>query len=111
MNREYAVIVRDGTLELVKVEQPITLEYIQGVVGGYIEIAYQRRNLQVYCNEEGKLMGLPLNVMRLDGEPLVGPLIVLAGDDEGNTLPLTQEEAQSVVLLGVGMLAPLLTIK
>jgi hypothetical protein len=116
--REWVVIVKDGTLVLEKVEPetPLTLEYMQSIVGGYIEIAERFEAgdtpLEVYCNEEGKLMGLPLNVFRLDGEPLVGTLLIVTDNPStGDTIPLTLEEAQRVQLLGVGLAAPLLTVK
>lgn len=117
--REWVVIVKDRTLVLEKVEAetPLTLEYMQSIVGGYIEIAERfgvgkMTPLEVYCNEEGKLMGLPLNVFRLDGEPLVGTLLIVTDNPStGDTIPLTLEEAQRVQLLGVGLAAPLLTVK
>jgi hypothetical protein len=121
--RDRAVIVRRGKLELVTgLAAPITLEYMQSVVDGYIEIADQipagSVMLQVWCNEEGKLRNLPLNVYRRDGEPLVGTLIVLAGDmKSGDTLPLTLQEARRVKLVSLGLMreggsgTPVLTIE
>ena len=38
-----------------------TLEEMQKIVGGYIEIAYDDGKTQIICNEEGKLLGLPNN--------------------------------------------------
>jgi hypothetical protein len=114
--RDRAVIVRNATLELTTVTGPITLEYMQGIVGGYIEIVDQfpsgKVMLQVWANEEGKIIGLPLNVYRRDGEPLMGTLIVLAGDMRtGDTLPLTLDEAQRVKLIQIGRNAVKLYVK
>lgn len=39
-----------------------SLESLQGVVGGYIEAVYPFDDpVAIVCNEEGKLIGLPLN--------------------------------------------------
>lgn len=111
--RDRAVIVRNGALELVTITPAdVTLEYMQGIVGGYIEIADQfpagKVMIQVWCNEEGKLRNLPLNVLRRDGEPLVGTLLVLAGDhSSGDTLPLTLAEAQRVQLVKLVHVGPI----
>ena len=65
-----------------------TLEAFQEAVGGYIEtVTLERTGLVVIVNEEGKLMGLPLNGMlnigRLIGEPLAGPVLVVQADPDG----------------------------
>jgi|TARA_Y100000034_G_C6711785_1_gene314454 hypothetical protein len=38
-----------------------TLELLQKLVDGNIEIAYDDGELQMICNEEGKMQSLPLN--------------------------------------------------
>ena len=38
-----------------------TLKEMQEFVGGYIEVAYDDGATQIICNEEGKLLELPLN--------------------------------------------------
>jgi hypothetical protein len=40
-----------------------TLEELQHVVGGYIEAVYLRDGWIMMINEEGKLLGLPYNVL------------------------------------------------
>ena len=41
-------------------ERP-TLEEVQKLVGGYIEFVYSDGDIQIICNEEGKLRELPIN--------------------------------------------------
>lgn len=58
-----------------------SLAALQQAVGGYIEtVTIPRTGLVVIVNEEGKLLGLPLNGMlnigRLIGEPLAGTVLV-----------------------------------
>ena len=38
-----------------------TLKEMQDIVGGYIELVYDDGHTQIICNEEGKLLGLPIN--------------------------------------------------
>jgi hypothetical protein len=93
--------------EISEVTKSPTLEFLQGAVGGFIEavplfntIEYkdERRRCVVYCNEEGKLKGLPYNSRAtflwnealpppglIDkggamADVLVGPIVVLLGD-------------------------------
>lgn len=69
------------------IEMENTLKAFQEAVGGYIEtVTLERTGLVVIVNEEGKLMGLPLNGMlnigRLIGEPLAGTVLVARVDYE-----------------------------
>lgn len=71
-----------------------SLDAFQELVGGYIEGIYLD-GFGGYCNEEGKLEGLPFNPIAdvfarqhgwegLPGDILVGPVVFFGGyDDEG----------------------------
>ena len=77
-----------------------TLAEMQTVVGGYIETALRvptnRPNItvDVYCNEEGLCVGLPLNYIRAtDGSYLAGDFVIVGTDETtGNHTGLTTEE-------------------
>lgn len=43
--------------------ESFTLEELQGFVGGWIQIVSAAKNIHIICNEEGKLIGLPRNVL------------------------------------------------
>lgn len=82
-----------------------TLTEMQEVVGGYIETALRvpspdRRGftVDVYCNEEGLCLGLPLNFVRAtDGSYLAGDFVIVGCDEStGETVGLTTEEIGSV---------------
>ena len=77
-------------------KQP-TLKEIQKMVGGYIEFVWDNGVVQVICNEEGKLQGLPVNkeatkiwaellfeggnaVIGRMTDCLVGDVVILKGD-------------------------------
>lgn len=55
------VINHDGTTQSLP-DGELSLEFMQSVVGGYVKIAHIGNNMLLVCNEEGKLIGLPLNV-------------------------------------------------
>ena len=70
-------------------EKKPTLEELQGLVGGLIQFAYTDDNIQIICNEEGKMKGLPVNreatlywadwVGRIPDDILVGDVVILHG--------------------------------
>jgi len=74
------------------------LEDLQGGVGGDIEVVplftkYKGRPCVAFCNEEGKLNGLPVNQVAtafwyaqeprfIGRDILVGPVVIITGDRE-----------------------------
>lgn len=74
------------------------LDGMQGAVGGYIELfAKTPDGVDWWCNETGRIDGLPLNRIVLDGFDIHGPILVTASDDEGETVGLTDDQAERVV--------------
>lgn len=53
----------DGSFEIVEPANgtDFTLDEMKAIVGGYIEILPVGKDSLMVCNEEGKLMGLPVN--------------------------------------------------
>lgn len=86
----------DGERIVTDLTRAATLEELQKSVGGYIETVpyfdrYNGEPCVAFCNEEGKLDGLPLNVaatnawQKLCGctiDVLVGDVCILTGDAE-----------------------------
>lgn len=72
--------------------QDLTLEKMQAMVGGYIQILYSNddRNLFI-CDEDGKIYNKPINVTAtrfaiacnaiMDSDYLVGDVIMAASDE------------------------------
>ena len=58
-----------------------TLEALQEKVGGYIETVTVAPNACIICNEEGRLRGMPYNMI-IRGVPFVGPILVVGVDGE-----------------------------
>ena len=78
-----AVILRaDGSIEQLENRK---LKTLQKAVGGYIEPVYTKQDRLMYVNEEGLIIGLPLNVRASD---LVDRQIV------GDAVYFTDEETR-----------------
>lgn len=78
--------------------KPLTLDYMQKAVGGYIEtVCPFEDSVAIICNEEGKLMGLPLNRALCDKagnmyDILCGTFLIV-GITETDFCSLTDEQA------------------
>lgn len=75
------------------------LEPMKEIVGGWIEHISigERKNgarLGIVLNEEGKLIGLPFNRSIVGFDDLVGNFFITAHNLEGDTVSLTDEEAE-----------------
>ena len=84
-------------MELPKeIELDNTLEAMQKFVGGNIEclsLHDSGSEVTLVCNDEGKLLGLPLNRMLWGGaDYLAGSGFIAGTDSEGNMTSLTAEE-------------------
>ena len=74
-----------------------TLKAMQETVGGYIEAVYPYDdNVAIVCNEESKIVGLPLNRALKDADGKVYDIIagtfLVAGLTEDNFGSLTEEQ-------------------
>ena len=71
---------------------PNTLEAMQQMVGGYIEVI-PLEDVCLVCNEEGKLMGLPGS--RRLGDDIIAGTFFLAGDTpDGDFISLTEQQIE-----------------
>jgi hypothetical protein len=97
MMKQLIIIHPSGAVDITMLKAHPTTEQLQKAVGGYIEvvpqfITYDGNPCLVFCNEEGKLHGLPFNpfatkawskaigqdVIRL-GDLLVGDIAIVMG--------------------------------
>ncbi len=70
------------------------LESLQKAVGGYIEAVYPYDDpVAIVCNEEGKLIGLPLN-RKLDDYDIIAGTFIVCGLGEEDFDSLTPELAE-----------------
>jgi hypothetical protein len=94
------VVKRPGEPPVVE-EVPPGLETMQRIVGGYIEPAmkaldyfHEGGHLLAYVNEDGIAQGLAPNIHRpSDGSLLVGAIVVVKIDNDGEDMSMTAPEA------------------
>ena len=93
MNQYRVVYVEPGKPAVEK-KIGTRLEDLQAEVGGLIECITLRdtgSEVTLVCNDEGKLLGLPLNRPLWDGaDVLAGPGFLAGCDNEGNMTSLPQ---------------------
>jgi hypothetical protein len=82
------------------------LENLQREVGGWVQAVDLTPTITMWCNEEGKMIGLPLNYAatriwtKVFGytDAIMGKVVFTGGtDDEGETLPLSKEDEQVIL--------------
>lgn len=65
----------------------------QELVNGGIEyVTLPEPNCHIYCNDEGKVNGLPGNRKQDNGDVLCGTFVICANDGEGNEISLNAEQ-------------------
>lgn len=76
------------------------LKSFQDYVGGLIQVVGLTDDIEIICNDEGKLMNLPLNrAWLIDGElvdVLVGDILACRFDDEGNFDDIKEEDIEEI---------------
>ena len=79
------IIYANGKEKVVHPENgtDFSLKEMQTIVGGYIEIVTDRNGDYLVCNEEGKLMGLPINhkASMLFGAMMNGDILVASENE------------------------------
>ena len=63
---QYVVGRADGSMEVLKRRVPLPLKELQKLVGGYVEavsILGGRLRMKAMVNEDGRLLGLPVNAL------------------------------------------------
>lgn len=76
-----------------------TLESLQAQVEGLITVVYHEQldeaGITAYANDEGLLIGQSPNLL-VYGQPIVGPVVFVGHDDEGETVGLTPSQEDLV---------------
>lgn len=73
---------------VLKVEN--TLKELQNIVGGLIEFIQLEHNVDLICNEEGKIRHLPMN--RFVQNDIICGTFFIAGEHEGETISLSRKQ-------------------
>ena len=91
-----AVVVKPGQPPYVT-DMLAKLSAMQDVVEGQIECLMLEEGVDLICNEEGKLDGLPLN-RRMGDDIIAGTFFVVGYNDEGEHISLTDEQAEKYMV-------------
>lgn len=67
-----------------------TLQDMQNIVGGLVEYVELEHNVDLICNDEGKLLSLELN--RLVGNDVIAGTFFIAGQHNGDTISLSRKQ-------------------
>lgn len=101
------IVLNNGKLEVKEIEN--TLEELQRIVGGYIEIpllggVFKKHNIDTIINEEGKYIeGLKPEIALINGKTkqildvVYGNCIFASHDTHGETIALNDEQIKVVM--------------
>ena len=84
------ILVVEPNKEPYKKKIPHTLEDMQRVVGGLIEFVELEYNVDLICNEEGKIYNLPMN--RAIQNDIVAGTFFMAGQHNEETISLSKKQ-------------------
>lgn len=87
--KAFVLMDKDDPGEIREIEN--TLKAFQEIVGGYIETFTFSQDVTLIINEDGRLMGLPVN-RDFCGHRFVGPMVFVGYDDEGEFTDLPEED-------------------
>jgi hypothetical protein len=92
----------DSTIEILDLDAPVgSLAVLQAAVDGYVQAVDLNESMTLWCNEEGKMVGLPRNDFATRmwekrfgaTDIIVGNAVFTGGvNEEGKTLGLTDEQ-------------------
>lgn len=93
-------VIPIGAEAPVVVEIVWSLDFVQGQVGGLVDVVALDNGVDVWVHDEGLLVGLEQNTLATvlclsqhRGQTLVGPVVLTGGvDDEGCTVGLSDEQ-------------------
>ena len=99
MNNKLTGLLVPANGELRRIEVDNTLEALQKVVGGYIETCTICTDAVAIINEEGRLLGLPINEhLRF----FVGDALIVGADGGDEFLSLTEKQISDLKLMILG---------
>ena len=97
MSDKINVIIVEPNKEPVIKEIDNTLDELQKIVDGYIEIVNLEDDVDLICNDEGKIRDLPFN--RVVNNDVIAGTFIIAGVDyaEGKTISIPKEKVNKYI--------------
>lgn len=106
MSKQYLKVTTEGVISVITATDEESLSKLQEAVGGWVQAIDLSDTLSLWCNEEGKLVGLPHNpfaqilwdeAFGAHTDYIVGDVVFTGGtDDEGYTLGISDEQTARV---------------
>lgn len=90
MSNKIRILIVEPNKEPYQKKIQNTLRDLQNIVNGYIEVLQLEHNVDIICNEEGKINGLPLNKV-VDYDIIAGTFII-AGNKKSETISLSRKQ-------------------
>lgn len=84
------VLIVDPTIDPYVEEIENTLEEKQKIVGGLIEFVELENDIDLICNEKGKIYNLPMN--RIIKNDIICGTFIIAGQKNGESVSLTDNQ-------------------
>ena len=106
MMEDFKIMTFDGTSTEVRhlQEDEDAYEVSRDFIGGYLELVampdLNEHDIDMFCDEEGKLKGLKPTIILVNGrmylDTIVGNVVFSKHDDEGNTISLDDEDIKLI---------------
>ena len=90
MSNKIRILVVEPFKEPYQIRIEHTLKNLQKVVGGLIEFVELEHNVDLICNEEGKMYNLELN--RAIENDIIAGTFFIAGQHQGKTISLSRKQ-------------------
>lgn len=84
------ILVVEPNKEPYQIKIEHTLENLQNIVGGLIEFVQLEHNVDLICNEEGKIYNLAMN--RVIQNDIICGTFFIAGQHKGETISLSRKQ-------------------
>ena len=90
MNNKIRILIVEPNKEPRQAKVEHTLQNLQNIVGGLVEFVELEHNVDLICNEEGKLRSLELN--RAITNDIIAGTFFIAGQHKGETISLSRKQ-------------------
>jgi hypothetical protein len=98
MNFRYAII-EHGQLKIIDQDHRLTLEEMQKIVGGYIELFMidDENRIDYYCDEEGKLKSDSYPNVKWGEDIIMNAVLICSNNGNGELASLTDEQIVTIM--------------
>ena len=88
--KKLRILIIEPSKEPYKIKIKYTLENLQKLVGGLIDIIELENNVDLICNDEGKILELPIN--RITKCDIIVGTFLITGHHNGETISLSKKQ-------------------